>query len=133
MYEAKTNELSIPAAIPQNDKSLTHHDGDISQGICMVEPFGEGNLYQYSPGSSHIKKLPFSMKKIVDDFPSYVSADHSTMYTGDKTTRLLAINPLSGSILASYGDAPYDFSDADLDEEKSNPIRVYLGRTRKIH
>ncbi len=66
-----------------------------------------------------------SLKDIVHQHPSHVSS--MALYTSKKQTSLLAIHPLSGRVVASYGSVVFG---GDL--TVGNEIVVYLARIRKF-
>ncbi|KAJ3106402.1 bifunctional endoribonuclease/protein kinase ire1 [Phlyctochytrium planicorne] len=88
----------------QAETPLPNPDED-DEGMIIPEPLGDGELYHYMAGMP-IKRLPFSIKKLVENRPFTFKG---VVYTSKKVSRLIAIDPLTGGIVRSFGDAePFD-------------------------
>ncbi|KAJ3112759.1 bifunctional endoribonuclease/protein kinase ire1 [Phlyctochytrium bullatum] len=81
----------------EEEGTTTTADG---MGLFIPEPLGDGDLYHYLPGMP-IKRLPFSIKKMVGNRPF---THRGIVYTSKKVSRLLAIDPATGAIVRSFGD-----------------------------
>ena len=77
----------------------------------------------------YFKKLKIPIKKIIDDQTAFISEDY--VYTGKKTTSVLALEAATGKILKYFGEGsiPLEFLN---DESKSDEI-IYISRTRNMH
>ncbi|KAJ3221694.1 hypothetical protein HK099_003217 [Clydaea vesicula] len=84
-----------------------------------------GELYVYSTDENELTKMPITMKKLVGNHPAYFSDDGS-IHSNKKTSKLIAIDPFTGIILATYGD---DNDDSYFNLEKSNRKAVHLGKS----
>lgn len=68
----------------------------------IVEPLGDGSLYQYESGKL-LKKLPLSIKQLVALSPF---KSEGLLYIGKKTTHILEIDTRSGVILHKFSNDP---------------------------
>ncbi|KAJ3415687.1 bifunctional endoribonuclease/protein kinase ire1 [Chytridiales sp. JEL 0842] len=90
------------------------------EGYIIPEPVGDGNLYHFLPGSP-IKKLPFSIKQAVS---GQSFTDGRVVYVPKKVSRLLALDPMSGHIMKSFGqDEPWVFN-SPVDPNAVAPIMI---------
>ncbi|KAJ3208312.1 bifunctional endoribonuclease/protein kinase ire1 [Entophlyctis luteolus] len=89
-------------------------------GIIIPEPLGNGDLYYFTPGED-ITKMPFSIKDIVAR-NSFVT-DGNIAYSSKKVSRLLALDPMTGKIMHSFGiDDPWP--EPSLDHPDREPIMI---------
>ncbi|ORX50239.1 hypothetical protein DM01DRAFT_1100096 [Hesseltinella vesiculosa] len=84
--------------LPETDKALSYWTNPQQYGIAyIVEPTDGGILYKYTDGE-HLRKLPFTMKDIVDR-PVF---DEDLVYIGNKTTVVFALDPRYGRVLRKF-------------------------------
>ncbi|KAJ3217869.1 bifunctional endoribonuclease/protein kinase ire1 [Dinochytrium kinnereticum] len=103
MFPGPKDLVEPASSIPIEDDDATGKAStkDIDEeGLFIPEPIGDGDLYHYVPGMP-VKRLPFSIRKMVDNRPF---THKGVVYTSKKVSRLLAIDPLTGSIVRSFGD-----------------------------
>ncbi|KAI8853186.1 hypothetical protein BC829DRAFT_22573 [Chytridium lagenaria] len=72
-----------------------------------------------------VKRLPFSIKKMVDNRPF---THKGVVYTSKKVSRLLAIDPMTGSIMRSFGDGEPMLEEFPI----AGPQPIMLSRTEYI-
>ncbi|KAI8820572.1 uncharacterized protein EV422DRAFT_76968 [Fimicolochytrium jonesii] len=104
-------------------------DEDMPRGLYIPEPTGNGDLYYYEPGKA-IRKLPLPIKKIVDDNHPFMFGDY--VFTGKKVNRLLAVSPLTGDVLRTFGGDGAEEGPARLPGPAETSY-LYIGRTREYH
>ncbi|KAJ3008875.1 bifunctional endoribonuclease/protein kinase ire1 [Thoreauomyces humboldtii] len=104
-------------------------DTQSSQGVYIPEPCGNGDLYYYDEAGKNIRKLPFPIKKIVDDNDAFMFGDY--VFTGRKVNRLVGMDPFTGQILQKYGAAEGGSEDNDtsiIDDGNA----IFIGRTQYV-
>lgn len=92
--------------------------------IFVPEPSGDGILYYLEPGHK-MKKLPLSIRKIVE--LSGGSVESNFVLTGKKETIILAIDPINGYILGSFGGKSLVGHQRNIDSKTC----IYLTRSSK--
>jgi hypothetical protein len=71
------------------------------------------------------------MKNIVENHPIYVS--ENLIYTSKKLTKLIAIDPVSGIVVRTYGEESGEvFSSAFMFDELTSHSVIFIGRTQYI-
>ncbi|KAJ3304658.1 bifunctional endoribonuclease/protein kinase ire1 [Kappamyces sp. JEL0829] len=105
-------------------KALTDHVANTGSNIIFIpEPTGNGDLYFVEPGND-IKKFETPLKKIIDN--NMGVKDGSRIYTGSKTTQVLAVDPMTGEILKVFGDQTEEPKEC----QESTKDAVFIGRTQ---
>ncbi|KAK9447041.1 uncharacterized protein V1518DRAFT_422067 [Limtongia smithiae] len=87
----------VRASPPPSNYSHRRTEDDVT---WIVEPFGDGALYYFTPKSG-LHKLPISIKDLVSESPSYMGDDK--VYTGSRQTTLYSIDARTGKVLHVYG------------------------------
>lgn len=73
--------------------------------IWIVEPYGDGVLYQFTKERG-LQKLPVSIKEFIMNSP--FSINDEFVYTGSRHSSIVKINAMTGMIVESYGDVAHD-------------------------
>lgn len=90
--------------------------------IWIVEPYGDGSLYQFTKENG-LQKLPVSIKEFIMNSPFSINDDF--VYTGSRHSGIVKINALTGAVVESYGvkfnnegKIMHDESDDDEDQDE---------------
>lgn len=68
--------------------------------IWIVEPYGDGSLYQFTKESG-LQKLPVSIKEFIMNSPFTINDEF--VYTGSRHSGIVKINALTGTVVESFG------------------------------
>lgn len=98
---SKYNNAYHESSNTQTKKSFNQKLNKWKDGITwIVEPDGDGTVYRFT-GRDGIEKLPLSVKELVLNSP--FSIDDQFVYTGTRSSGIVKINALTGSIVESFG------------------------------
>ncbi|KAJ3278376.1 bifunctional endoribonuclease/protein kinase ire1, partial [Borealophlyctis nickersoniae] len=115
---------------------LSGRSGDAEEeeddgGLYLVEPTGNGDLYYYQPGKA-IRKLRLPIKKIVADSNYFTSPKY--LATTEKENRVIALDPITGRVIRSYGNGPDEKTIVNEEEGEDFGVddssAIFLGRTQ---
>ncbi|KAK4641827.1 bifunctional endoribonuclease/protein kinase ire1 [Podospora bellae-mahoneyi] len=90
----------------RTNRSVLDEDFDpIDHYIWVVEPTRDGELYLWRPNEegTGLAKMPWTMKKVVEDLSPLSDPDEGIMYTGDKKTTMVTFNAATGAIMEEVG------------------------------
>ena len=118
--KGKPQKLVDSSSILMEDSQLPSMQ---NEGVFIPQPTGDGNLYFYKPGST-IKKLAFTVKQLVEQLSPFVDRMH--VFVGRKVSHVIALDPVSGAILKSFGSDQLDNEYPIADDA------VFIGRTEYI-
>lgn len=117
--------------------SIQRNDSDspadqTSSLLWLVEPFGDGLLYYFTP-SYGLNKLPTSIKNLVMESPFSLTGDDK-IYTGTRKTSLYTIDVYTGEIVSQFGGLADDEACPAANVHQGpvagqNPNYVMMGKT----
>ncbi|KAK0716615.1 hypothetical protein B0T21DRAFT_386851 [Apiosordaria backusii] len=127
----------------RTNRSILDDDYDpIDHYIWVVEPTRDGELYLWRPNEegTGLAKMPWTMKKVVEDLSPLNDPDEGIMYTGDKKTTMVTFNAATGAIMEEVGSAGIFVNQVETDscykpnaladgDEECNSGTITLGRT----
>ncbi|KAK4203222.1 hypothetical protein QBC40DRAFT_29549 [Triangularia verruculosa] len=127
----------------RTNRSVLDEDYDpIDHYIWVVEPTRDGELYLWRPNEegTGLAKMPWTMKKVVEDLSPLSDPDEGIMYTGDKKTTMVTFNAATGAIMEEVGSAGMFVNQVDSEscyrpnalsdeDEECHSGTITLGRT----
>ncbi|KAK4172723.1 putative serine/threonine kinase [Triangularia setosa] len=127
----------------RTNRSILDEDFDpIDHYIWVVEPTRDGELYLWRPNEegTGLAKMPWTMKKVVEDLSPLSDPDEGIMYTGDKKTTMVTFNAATGAIMEEVGSAGVFVNQVETEscykpnaltdeDEECNSGTITLGRT----
>ncbi|TPX75778.1 hypothetical protein CcCBS67573_g02946 [Chytriomyces confervae] len=129
--EGAVTDVAYPRGGVGSDQSLPQ------EGLIILEPVGDGALYSKGPDQTFTylksagQKLNKSIKDIVK-LNAFVTQS-GIAYSSSKKTRLLAIDPITGKILQSFGaEEPGDANlkaNQQFDDSMSEKEPIMISRT----
>ncbi|KAI8841111.1 hypothetical protein BJ741DRAFT_17948 [Chytriomyces cf. hyalinus JEL632] len=122
--EGTVTDVAYPRGGVGSDQSLPQ------EGLIILEPVGDGALYSKGPDQT-FTKLNKSIKDIVK-LNAFVTQS-GIAYSSSKKTRLLAIDPITGKILQSFGaEEPGDANlkaNQQFDDSMNENEPIMISRT----
>ncbi|KAK0665307.1 hypothetical protein QBC41DRAFT_328089 [Cercophora samala] len=127
----------------RTNSSVLDEDFDpVDHYIWVVEPTRDGELYLWRPNEegAGLAKMPWTMKKVVEDLSPLSDPDEGIMYTGDKKTTMVTFNAATGAIMEEVGSAGVFVNQVDNEscykpnaltdeDEECHSGTITLGRT----
>jgi len=118
------------------NKQSSNTDSESSDTTWIIEPYGEGTVYYFTPEDG-LQKLPASIRNLVLKSP--FSLGDNFVYTGVRKSAIVKVNAKTGELMDAFGSDCMnnncnEFSDSsnstDSDgEEQEDEEAILLGKT----
>ncbi|KAJ3030020.1 UNVERIFIED_CONTAM: bifunctional endoribonuclease/protein kinase ire1 [Siphonaria sp. JEL0065] len=135
LWETPSDQCGGPLASATPDPLRKDREGDNDDEPILIkdrivpEPAGDGNLFLLQNGQ--VSPLPFSMKQFAQS-KAFVT-DHGIAYSTKKVSRVLALDPITGQIVHSFGADDHLWRSNNNNDWRANvPNPIMLTRTEYI-